>query len=106
MGFTVVRPGDVPWLPASDWLPLTIASTNGKRVRLVALAAVRPGQGALLRLVITIMAAGLEPVIVEPSGRMVETLRRWGWRPRRIGKGFAAQHVWHPRSRALWDRRP
>lgn len=98
-GFAVIRPGEAPWLPASDWLPMTMASTDGRRVRLVVLAAIRPGHGALLRLVIEIVVAQLEPVIVEPSDRMSETLRRWGWKPRRIGKGFAAQQIWYPRRR-------
>jgi len=95
MGYQVVRPGEAAWLPPADWLAMTICSTDGKRVRLVALAAVNPGQGSMRRLIAAIRAAGLEPVVVEPSGLLIAVLLRWGWRSRRVGQGFAAHNVWY-----------
>ena len=69
-GFDVIRPGEVDWLPVSGWLPATIVSTDGKRVRLVALMARKPGGGAFLKLVITIMV-------------MWASRRSWSSRPTR-----------------------
>jgi len=98
-GFEIVHPGSVSWLPVEDWTPSTIISTDGRRVRLVALLASDPGHGGLRRLVEGIIAAGLEPVVVEPFPQLVTTLERWGWRSRRIGYGFDAHEIWYPRPR-------
>jgi len=97
MGFEIVRPGDMPWLSTSRWHPATIVSIKGRRVRLVALMAAKPGSGALLQLISDLTAAGLEPVIVEPSDQLAATLVRWGWKRRQIGKGFKSQEIWYPR---------
>lgn len=96
-GFTPVGVGSVPWLSTESWHPGSVVSTDGKRVRLVALLAKRPGEGGLLRTVIGILAAGLTPVIVEPNDRLAATLKRWGWKRRRIGRGFESQNLWYPR---------
>jgi hypothetical protein len=64
---------------------------------LVALQAQQEGQGALRRLIAAISAAGMQPVIVEPFTALEQTLRRWGWKERRAGRGDLAHTIWHPR---------
>jgi hypothetical protein len=92
-GFAIVRPGEAAWLPLEDWHPFSIASTDGKRVRLVALQAQHEGEGALRRCIAAIRAARLQPVIVEPFDRLEQSLKRWGWRHRRL----ADANIWYPR---------
>lgn len=97
-GFTVIRPGERPWLPAQDWHETIVVSQDGDRVRLVAILAKRPGTGALTRAIAAITAAGLAPVIVEPTREMRETCRRWGWKMRRAGHDFDTfEEQWRPR---------
>jgi hypothetical protein len=95
-GYRIVRPGEVDWLSLDDWHPMTIVSMNAERVRLVALQAQHPGHGALKRLIAEIIANGSQPVIVEPFEDLEETLRRWGWKQRRIGTAQHRQTVWYP----------
>jgi hypothetical protein len=100
MGFTIVRVGEADFLPASDWSPATIVSTDGARVRLVALLARNPGRGAFRRLVRALIERGFEPVVVEPIGLLAGHLEREGWRWRRIERGQQGAHViWYPRRR-------
>lgn len=96
-GFTPLIPGDAPWLPAGDWHDTVVVSTDHRQVRLVAILAKRPGNGAFRRLVAGIVAAGLKPVVVEPTDEMRKTLRRWGWRGRWHGHGFeTSEERWTP----------
>ncbi len=103
-GRTVVVPGSVPWLSADDWDPTVVVSREGNRVRLVAILALNPGRGALKRTVAGIQEVGLEPCIVEPTRELQETLRRWGWRSRRVGSGMESETIWYPRRRAARAR--
>lgn len=96
-GYEIVKPGDVPWLSTDDWDETIVVSKDAKRVRLVAILAKRPGNGSLRRTVDGIIASGLVPQIVEPTNEMRATCKRWGWRARRIGRGFEAQEIWYPR---------
>ncbi len=97
-GYRVVLPGEVPWLPAEDWHQTIVVSIDGKRVRLVAILASRPGNGAFRRLVAAIQAAGLIPVVIEPTREMRETLTRWRWKRRYAGYGFETEEHWRPRA--------
>jgi hypothetical protein len=101
LGFTIVRVGEADFLPESDWLPGTIVSTDGARVRLVALLARKPGHGAFRRLVKALIERSFEPVVVEPFARLQDHLEREGWKRRRIERGQAGAHeVWYPRRSA------
>ena len=55
-GFTIVT--SAKWLDWSDWDKATIISQDGKRIRLVALQAKIPHQGAFTRLIQRIFAQG------------------------------------------------
>lgn len=96
-GRKVVVPGDVPWLPAEDWDPTIVVSIDGRRVRLVAILAKNPGNGAFRRLVAAIEAAGLEPTIVCPTNEMRATVKRWGWKRRDVGRDWNHEELWYPR---------
>jgi len=97
-GRTVVKPGERPWLSADDWHYSVVVSIAGDRVRLIAIQALRPGTGALTRTIAGITAAGLIPVIVEPTREMRETCRRWGWKMRRVGDSFDTfEEQWRPK---------
>jgi len=96
-GFTIVPVGSVPWLPAKDWGRRDVVSTDGIEVRLVAITAKRPRQGAFRRLLAGIEAAGLRPVIVCPLPVMETIMIRWGWRCRQIGIEFdEREDQWRP----------
>jgi hypothetical protein len=99
-GFSVIRPGDVEWLPLADWLPMTIVSSNGTIVRLVAISAQTPGTGAFRRLCEALRAIGLVPHVVSPMREMQEKLRRWKWRRHVRGEGLERQEWWTPRNGA------
>jgi hypothetical protein len=94
-GFTIVTAA--PWLDPNDWTPATIIAADGKRIRLVALEAKNPGHGAFTRLIAKIQAAGLVPVIVEPSRSLIDWCLRHDYRERRIGKGHLVHTIWYPR---------
>lgn len=94
-GFMVRRPGDVDWLPVARWKARTIVSLDRRRVRLVALDALVPGHGSLRALIADIERAGLTPVVVEPHDRLKASLKRWGWKHRRIGHGVEVENIWY-----------
>jgi len=97
-GFIVVLPGDVPWLSVADWHPTITVSRNGNDVRLVAILANNPGNGALRRTVQGIINAGLVPVVIEPTHEMRATMQRWKWKRRIVGHGFFdREEQWRPR---------
>lgn len=79
-GYRIVLPGDEPWLPKADWPENVCVSQTGNEVRIVAIFARNPGQGAFKRLITGIEAAGLTPVVVCPIFQMPKILKRWGWR--------------------------
>lgn len=100
-GYKVIRPGDIPWLSLEDWDPSIVVSLDGNRVRLVAILARNPGNGALRSLIAAIEAQGLVPQIIAPTHEMRVTVKRWGWRMRMKGSGFEAQEIWYPRHKPL-----
>lgn len=95
-GRVVVRPGDVSWLLREDWIDSVVVSRELTEVRLIAMVAQRPGQGALRRTLAGIKRAGLSPVIVEPTREMRATLMRWGWRQTIVGDELACEVQWRP----------
>lgn len=97
-GYRIVRVGEAPWLPVEDWDEDSIVSTNDFRVRLVAIVAKHPGEGALRRLIKAIQREGMVPVVVEPFHDLAQILRRWKWKSRVVGRGNAMHRIWHPRT--------
>ncbi len=96
-GNAVVVPGDVPWLPVTDWDETIIVSQKGKEIRLIAILAKHTGNGALRRLVNGILDAGLVPVVIAPTIIMRDTLKRWNWARRDVGSGWNHEEQWRPR---------
>ena len=79
-GHAAIAPEGAPWLVAEDW-HVHALTRAGQEVRIVALWAKAPRQGAFRRLVAGIRAAGLTPVVVEPFGAMrcVRDVALSGW---------------------------
>lgn len=96
-GNEIVVPGETSWLPSEDWDPTIVVSRSGKEIRLIAILALNPGRGAFRRTLAGIMSAGLTPVVIAPTSLMRSTLKRWGWFPRHIGKGWDHEEQWRPR---------
>jgi hypothetical protein len=97
-GYRIVRVGEAPWLPLEDWDTSSIVSQGRFRVRLVALRARNPGNGAFTRLVATIQAEGRLPVVVEPFNDLAMILKRWNWKRRMTGRGVKRHCIFHPRT--------
>lgn len=96
-GHRVIRPGDAPWLPATDWNPASVAAIAGLTARLVLIHAKEPGTGALTRALEGIGAAGLMPAIIDPTAKLATTLRKRGWRGRWKGNTFETREwIWRP----------
>jgi hypothetical protein len=87
-GYRPVFPGDFPWFPASEWPQDVVVSLDGNRVRIIAVYALNPGNGAFSRLITGIVRAGLIPTVVAPFSEMVDILTHWGWHRRIVGKTF------------------
>jgi hypothetical protein len=104
MGFTPIRPGEMPWFPAEDWSPGDVASIKRNRVRIVAIKAQRPGTGAFSRLITALAKAGMVPLVVEPMFAMPNILRRWGWKGFIVGNGIEKQEIWRPTLEWLQER--
>lgn len=94
-GFTLVT--EAKWFLIDDWSERTIISQDGKRIRLVALEARRPGSGAFTRLIGLIFAAGLTPVLVEPNDMLTSWCHRHNFRHKRVGQGKHRANIWYPR---------
>jgi len=103
-GNSPINPGDVDWLPVLDWPDDIVVSMRGKKVRIIAIKAKYPSNGAFSRLITDIAKAGLTPIIVEPMFVMPDILKRWGWSRQIIGSGFEREEQWRP-SRAWLVRR-
>jgi len=99
-GNEVIVPGQVAWLPLLDWDETIVVSRRRKEIRLIAILAKSPGNGAFRRLIDAIQANGLTPVILAPSLEMAATMRRWGWSRRFVGTGFEQEEQWRPKKRA------
>lgn len=97
-GYKIVMPGERPWLPSCDWPDNIVISTDERVVRIVAIYATHPGQGAFRRLIKGIQAAGLRPIVVEPMLDMPAILQRWGWKFRRVGYGWNSHVIAKPRA--------
>jgi hypothetical protein len=95
LGFAIVK--QAPWLDWDDWTERTIISQNDRHVRLVALEARAPGQGAFTRLIENIQNAKLVPVIVEPNALLAEWCKRHRYKSRQIGHGRLRHQIWYPR---------
>src|SRR5271168_2798192 len=95
-GNNPVVPGDVGWLSTYDWPDDIVISQNKKTVRIIAIRATRPGNGAFSRLITGIAKAGLKPVVVEPLDLMLMVLKKWGWSHRIVGKGLQREAQWRP----------
>lgn len=87
-GFTVYRPGEVGWLPLSEWKSKSVCSVNGIYARLVLIDAVRPGSGAFGRMIVALRLAGLIPCVVDPTIEFAAALKRRGYRGREVGTTF------------------
>lgn len=87
-GHTIIRAGDVPWLPREDWPDDLVIARDGKVVRIVAIWARRPGTGAFSRMIDGIVAEGSFPAVVAPFQAMQNILDAWGWR--------CADETWFP----------
>lgn len=104
-GWTVIFPGDRPWLSASDWPHDVVISECRTHVRIVAIQALRPKCGAFSRLVDGILLVRKMPLVVSPIGQIMPAiLRRWNWRCRVRGDGWDAEEIWRP-SRQWIERR-
>ena len=97
VGRRVVVPGEEPWISADDWDQTCVVSIDGRQVRLIAILARNPGRGSLRRMVEAIISADLKPCIVCPTREMRETLKRWNWRERKVGRGWEQEERWSPR---------
>lgn len=83
--------------PAADWTFPQVVSLDGREVRLVAILANAPGNGAFRRLIANIRAAGLAPVVIAPVGVVMPAImERWGWRQTIIGSGWEVFDEWRP----------
>ena len=95
-GFQIIS--QAKWLDWNDWDRHTIISMDHNRVRLVALQAKVPGQGAFTRLIDALDKAGLVPVLVEPNQTLIDWCHRHFYRKRTLNKGRKYQHeVWYPK---------
>jgi hypothetical protein len=103
-GHLTVIPGDVPWLRTEDWPADVVISLAGKRVRIVAIYAKNPGQGAFRQLIADIQAAGLTPCVLGPLTLVMQAImRKWKWKRRDVGQDFETfEERWEPRK---WRKR-
>ena len=93
-GYNVIVPGDEPWFPAADWHSTSVVSKSLTEVRIIAINAEKRNQGALHRMVDSIVVCGLCPVIVGPvSPHMLGILRHWGWHREVVDDG---EERWRP----------
>lgn len=95
-GNAIIRPGTVDWFPTLDWPDDVVVSTRNELVRIVAIKARRPGNGAFSRMITGIAADGRTPLVVEPMFNMPGILSRWGWSRQVVGLGFEKEEQWRP----------
>lgn len=95
-GHKVIVPGDVTWLPSSDWPGHVVVSQNFREVRIIAIIAKVRRNGAFKRLVRGIIEAGLQPVVIEPMFDMPLILRRWGWSGHTVETPSGREEQWRP----------
>ena len=101
-GFKPVVPGMVSWLPGEEWPDDVVITQKGDEVRIVAIYAKQPGNGAFRKLIADIIRAGLRPKIICPTIEMRETLKRWNWRQRYTGSTFQdREEEWFPQRKFI-----
>lgn len=101
-GNIVIKPGERPWFSAEEWSKDSVVSQSDSFVRLIAISAKRPNNGAFRRLIIGIIEAGLKPVVVAPFAMMTDILMRWDWRMQVIGATFDDREVrWFPQKKFI-----
>ena len=108
-GNMVIRPGEVDWLPLPDWDPMTIVSYSGTVVRLIAIRARKPGNGAFRRLCEALASKGYTPHVVAPLREMQEKLKKWDWKRRIKGDSQTVEReeYWSPRfAKARGEQQP
>ncbi|WP_263353340.1 hypothetical protein [Acidicapsa acidisoli] len=104
-GYVAVTPGSVPWLPSGDWPDDIVITQKGREVRIVAIYAKEPCNGAFSRMINGILKAGLRPVVVEPMGGMNDIMRAWNWRCREVGSTFDDhERHWFPQRKWIEHR--
>ncbi len=98
-GHTIIVPQPTGWFPSADWPDDVVASLDGRTVRLVAIYARTPGQGAFHRLISAIQASGRTPCILGPlSPDMQAIMKKWKWKRRDVGHDFETREErWEPR---------
>lgn len=98
-GATIIPVGSCAPLAISvvDWHPSSVFSVLDGELRIVAVLATLPGNGALRRIVIGAEQAGLTPVVVEPVGSIMPAImRRWKWSRSVKGVGASRVEEWRP----------
>ena len=97
-GFGLYVIGQRSWFLPRDWREDAVVSFDRERgeVRIIAIEAKNPGQGAFTRMVRGIMAEGRTPVVIQPMGDMPAILTKWGWQRRDEGEGFLHEEQWRP----------
>src|SRR5215469_14847522 len=95
MGHIIIR--DAPWLNLGDWADIIVSEDKKGRIRLVLLAAKRPGEGAFGRLIAALERAEKKFCVVEPLNGLLEWCKKHGWKERVMGQGNQRHHVWYPR---------
>lgn len=94
-GFHVVVPAKNFWLDADDWDASCVVSVDHREVRIVAVLAKR--HGSFRRLVASLEALGLTPVVICPIGPIMPAiLAHYGWVKRAIGSGWELEEQWRP----------
>lgn len=78
-----------------DWVRGVI-SLKGREVRIVAIEAYEPGNGALKRLIASITSAGYQPVVVAAMLDMPKILKHWGWEMTREPDEWGNVDTWRP----------
>jgi hypothetical protein len=89
-GYQRIRPRWVAW---RDWLECLMTLDLGRNeVRIILIAAKRPGRGAFRRLIAAIHANGFRPAVIAPFPMMEAILLHWGWH----GERQLGDRIWRP----------
>ena len=95
MCFEPIEVDSVPWYTSADWRA-SLVSRRDEYVRIVAIMAKTPRNGAFKRLMHGIVMEGKTPFVVEPFRDMTQILVHWGWRQMQWPKPY--EHIaWTPR---------
>lgn len=86
-GHKIISRDEYPWFSSDDWEE-GVVSIDGKRVRIVAVMAKNPFNGAFSRMITGICKDGFIPVVVAPFDMMIFIMKKWGWHKRLIGHDY------------------